>query len=180
MPAGDSGSLNVTVTDQACAWVATSDASWLTVTSGGTGTGNGTISWSVAENSAAGRSATISAEGAVFAVTQAGCTLTINPVAANFTAAGGVTSVDITASTPSCAWTATSPAGWVTVNPASGAGNATVTISAAPNSNGARAAGLTIAGQAVSVTESGTVITGPTISGTTVGSGTSLRGVAIQ
>jgi hypothetical protein len=45
--AGGTGSFVVTPSDVACAWTATSDSSWLTVTAGGSGTGVATVSYSV-------------------------------------------------------------------------------------------------------------------------------------
>ena len=151
--AGDSGSLAVTVTDQACAWTANSSAGWLSITSGGAGTGNRTLNWTAAANAASQRSATITAGGAVFTVTQTGCTFTVNPGSTNFTAAGGSANVTVTASNGSCAWTASSPAGWATVNPAAGTGSATITVTAAVNASGSRNAALTIAGQTFTATQ---------------------------
>ena len=56
-----------------CNWTATSSAPWLTVTSGATGSGNGTVGYSVAANpNTTARTATISAGGQTFTVTQAG------------------------------------------------------------------------------------------------------------
>ena len=55
-----------------CAWGATSTASWLTVTSGASGNGNGTVGYSFASNSTPSpRAAAITVGGATFAVTQA-------------------------------------------------------------------------------------------------------------
>jgi hypothetical protein len=64
LPAGGSGSLTVTVADQAnCTWLVLGSASssWVTVTSGGGSTGNGSIGFTIAANSgSAPRLATIS------------------------------------------------------------------------------------------------------------------------
>ena len=46
--AGGTGSFTVTPSDSACTWTAASDSSWLTVTAGQSGTGAGTVSYSVA------------------------------------------------------------------------------------------------------------------------------------
>lgn len=68
------GSGSVAVTTQAgCSWTATSSASWLTITSGSPGSGNGTVGFSVGTNSSTSqRQATITVQGQVFTVTQAG------------------------------------------------------------------------------------------------------------
>ena len=56
-----------------CAWTATSTASWLVVTSGGQGTGNGEVSYTAAQNSGTvERNAAITVMGKTFAVRQAG------------------------------------------------------------------------------------------------------------
>src|SRR5262249_35684281 len=70
--AGGSGSVAVTA-DNGCAWSAISNASWLTVTSGASGSGNGTIGFNVASNTSNSfRSGTLSTGGAVFTLTQCG------------------------------------------------------------------------------------------------------------
>ena len=67
------GTANVNVTTQAgCAWTATSNATWLTVTAGASGTGNGTVTVSAAANTGAQRSAVLTVAGQSVAVTQAG------------------------------------------------------------------------------------------------------------
>ncbi|MBI4893350.1 MAG: BACON domain-containing protein, partial [Acidobacteria bacterium] len=52
------GSLSVT-TQAGCTWNAVSDSSWITVTSGASGAGNGSVAYSVAANSGAARTGTI-------------------------------------------------------------------------------------------------------------------------
>jgi uncharacterized protein (TIGR03437 family) len=65
------GGSSVTVTAPAgCAWTATSNAGFLTITSGFSGNGNGTVSYSVAANSGAARGGTLSIGGQAFSVTQ--------------------------------------------------------------------------------------------------------------
>lgn len=48
------GSVSVTA-GTGCAWSATSNASWITITSGASGTGNGTVGYSVAANTSTAR-----------------------------------------------------------------------------------------------------------------------------
>jgi hypothetical protein len=65
------GSFTVTA-PTGCPWTAVSNNdSWLTVTSASPGSGNGTINYSVAANSSAGRVGTITVAGQNFSVTQA-------------------------------------------------------------------------------------------------------------
>lgn len=72
VPSGaGTGSLKVTTSASTCVWSATSNRSWLTVVSGGAGTGN--LSYQYQRNpTAAVRSATITAAGKTITVTQPG------------------------------------------------------------------------------------------------------------
>jgi len=67
--------------------------------------------------------------------------------------------VTITASDPSCAWTAVSNAGWLTItSAASGNGNGSIAFNAAPKSDGdgaSRTGTLTVAGQTFTATQQG-------------------------
>jgi hypothetical protein len=78
--AGASGSLTVTATGTACSWTAQSSASWLTITSGTSGIGTGTIAFTVAPNaSTQSRTASIAVGGKTYTVTQSAAALqTIN------------------------------------------------------------------------------------------------------
>ena len=70
-PSAGIGSINVTATG-GCGWLATSNASWITITSGSSGVGNGTVNYTVASNPGPTRSGTITVAGQVFAVKQKG------------------------------------------------------------------------------------------------------------
>ncbi len=74
--AGSTGSVAVTATPGSCDWSAVSSASWITVTSGSTGTGNGSVGYSISENtSVLPRTATITIAEQTFTVTQEGTPL---------------------------------------------------------------------------------------------------------
>jgi hypothetical protein len=66
---GGSGTVAVTTTS-VCAWFATSNASWITVTSGATGTGSGTVGTSIARNNNAARTGTLTVAGQTVTVSQ--------------------------------------------------------------------------------------------------------------
>lgn len=69
--AGMTASLNVTA-PAGCDWTATSNASWVTITSGASGTGNGAVQFTVAANTtAASRTGTLTVAGQTVTVTQA-------------------------------------------------------------------------------------------------------------
>ena len=141
-----------------CAWTAASNASWITVTGGASGTGNGTASFSVAANTATtNRSGTLTIAGTTFNVTQSGaCAYSISPTSQAFTAAGGTGSSTVTAGA-GCAWTAASNAAWITVTSgASGTGTGRRPFSVAANTATTNRSGtLTIAGTTFNVTQSG-------------------------
>ena len=155
-------SKTVTVTSNT-SWTATSSASWLTV-SPASGSNNGTITAVAAANtSSSQRTATITVSGSgitrTISVTQAGVSynLTVNPSSLSYTAAGESKTVTVTSNT---SWTATSSAGWLTVSPASGSNNGTITAVAAANtSSSQRTATITVSGsgitRTISVTQAG-------------------------
>ena len=71
-PAGGPGSIAVT-TGGACAWTAITDANWVTINGGSSGTGNGTVNYTVAPNpSSSPRTASVLVAGLVFNITQLG------------------------------------------------------------------------------------------------------------
>jgi subtilisin family serine protease len=68
--AGGQGTVNVTATD-GCNWTAVSNDSWITVTSGSNGTGNGVVEYSVDSNAVTSpRTGTITIAGSTFTVNQ--------------------------------------------------------------------------------------------------------------
>lgn len=67
----DSGTVTVTASGGSCAWTAKSNAAWITVTSGASGTGSGTVGYSyTANNTGAERMGTITIAGKTFTLTQ--------------------------------------------------------------------------------------------------------------
>jgi hypothetical protein len=156
--AGSTGSTSITA-PAGCAWTASSDApGWLSVSAGSSGDGNGTISYSVAANTATQtRQGTLTIGGQTFTVNQAAapCTYSVSPLSSSVGAGGGggTATVDAPAG---CAWTATTntPA-WLTVSAgASGNGDGTVTFAAAVNPvTQVRQGTLTIAGQTFTVNQ---------------------------
>ena len=63
-----------------CAWTAAALPSWISITSANSGTGNGTITFTVAANPGLPRTSSISVSGSSFDVTQSGsCALTLSP-----------------------------------------------------------------------------------------------------
>lgn len=81
------------ITRSDCPWTATSnDPSWLTVTGGNSGVGNGTVTITAQPNSDFSRTGTVTIAGKSFYVTQASgnCIDTIKLSSTNFTSSGGI------------------------------------------------------------------------------------------
>jgi hypothetical protein len=267
--AGATGSVPITTTS-GCAWTATSGSSFITIAQGASGSGSGTVQFTVAANTGAARTGTLTVAGSTITITQAAGAVVVTPalsaptaqspiggqqvdsltptlVVANAAAAGsvgtvtyrfevsdldsfpdgsrtqvadgvaqggsttgwpvpqsltpsmtyfwraraagstltsgfsnvetfktpnscsfslsattittnsagGTSTVNVTAP-GTCSWTATSNAAFITVTAgASGTGNGTVTFSVAASSGAARSGTLTIAGQTVTVNQTG-------------------------
>jgi hypothetical protein len=69
--AGGNGGFNVSTSLADCPWTATTAADWINITAG-SGNAGGTVSFTVAANSGASRSASINVAGQIFTVNQAG------------------------------------------------------------------------------------------------------------
>jgi hypothetical protein len=155
---GGTGSVNVSA-PSGCAWIATSNDRWITITAGSSGSGNGTVSYTVAESRGSlPRTGTISA-GKIFTVTQKGigplpiCAYSIDPHSASYGSSRGSGSVSVTTQT-GCSWDATSNASWITITAgSSGSGNGTVSYTVAANTGALRNGTMTIAGKTFSVSQ---------------------------
>ena len=113
----------------------------------------------------------------VTAFSGGGCSYTVSAASpASFGSGGGTGTVSVTTNAASCTWTAASNSSFVTITSgASGNGNGTVAFTVASNgSTSARSGTLTVAGQTVTITQSGSggiydgSWTGPTSQGRTV------------
>jgi len=156
--AGTSGTIPVT-TASTCAWTAASSATFLTISSGASGTGNGSVAYTVAANTGAARSASISVNGSVVNFTQGaatlqapgGCAVTLSATSVKINSGGGTATIGVTAAS-NCGWTAVSNASFLTAQ-ATASGNGNVVITATANTGAARTGTVTIGGQTVTVTQ---------------------------
>ena len=156
--ADGSGSVNVASTDASCAWTATTNDSWITITSGGKGTGNGTVNYTFTGNpGTSARYGSMTIGWKTFPITQAPCTYTANAANQNPTAAGGNGSVSVAASGGSCPWTAAKNGDWITITSGgSGAGNGTVNYTIDGNTGPSmRYGSITVGGQTVYISQAG-------------------------
>ena len=127
-----SGSVAI-ITSNGCQWSATSSASWVSITSGNSGAGNGAVSYSIERNrDLAGRTAAITIGNRTFAITQAGdtplCDYSVSPVEINSCMS---VPFELTASVTTqqgCTWTVSTDTPWITL-PGSGAGTGPGTVS---------------------------------------------------
>ena len=116
-----------------CIWTATSNVSWITITSGESGNGNGTVEYSVAANpGTSSRTQTLTIASQTFTVIQAGTpqvsALTVGPRVLGFSATVGDAPArqgfQIGSDAGTVNWTATvkllNGSGWLTVSPTSG------------------------------------------------------------
>jgi hypothetical protein len=154
--------LQVTASAAGCAWTATSQADWIAITRGASGTGSDQVRFTVAANpSQTPRTGTLTIAGQTVTVTQAGqpppqCTYALSRTDVPAGPNGGEETVQVS-TTSQCAWTATSQADWITITRgASGTGSDQVRFTVAANpSQTPRTGTLTIAGQTVTVTQQG-------------------------
>ena len=149
------GAASVDVTSSAgCAWTATSNAPWLTIASGATGSGNGAVGFVAATNVGPARTGTLTVAGRAITIEQAGsCSYAIAPTSQSVPAPGGSTRVEVTTAAV-CTWSATSSVPWIVVTAgASGAGPGAVDMTVAPNPAAPRTGVVTIAGQAFTINQ---------------------------
>jgi hypothetical protein len=142
-------------------WTASSNQSWLTITSGTPGNNNGTMGYTVANHTgSSSRQAVITVTGsggsATLTVDQAGVVVvpppTINPTVHNNVAAGGGGPFSANVGATG-GWTASSNQGWLMIiTGTSGTGNGTVTYNVAANSGGARQGVITVSNSSGSAT----------------------------
>ncbi|WP_426105393.1 pre-peptidase C-terminal domain-containing protein [Massilia sp. TSP1-1-2] len=183
---GGGGSVTVSV-PAGCPWSVAGTPSWVIVTRNPSGAiGLDWIDYTVAANSGAARSATMTIAGRSFVLSQSAYAVGCDPAAGTFIfpssqtfgEIGGNGSVNVTRGA-SCTWTTTLVPSWITLTAgAAGSGNGTVTYTVAPNTGAARAVNLNIAGYAYNVAQSAATSTPPTVPATcpvtavTIGVGT--------
>jgi hypothetical protein len=144
-------------TGTSCSWTAVSNVSWITISSGASGSGIGAVNYVVAANATtAVRTGTVTVAGQTVTFTQAAgsCTYTVTPTTVAAPANGNSSTISVT-SNAGCSWTATSSVSWITITGgASGSGNGSVGFTVAANTGQTQRTGVvTVGGQAVSVTQ---------------------------
>ncbi len=152
--AGGTGSFAVTASNSGCRWTASSNSSWVTITSGTEGEGNGSVSFTVAQNIGLERNAEIIVGGKKFDIRQSnGCTFSLPVTAKDVAAAGETFTFALNASASGCSWTAQSDVPWIAVNPTSGTSGATISLVVAANTGPSRTGKINVGGQIFTVTQ---------------------------
>lgn len=153
-PDGGGGTLRVS-TARECAWSARSETGWVVLTSDASGQGDGLVQFRVSSNDApAPRNGAIAVNEQRQPISQQGrpCEFSLSSDHESMPGAGGERTIDVTASSAQCGWTAAAEAPWVTiVEGRQGSGNGAVTFTVAPATGPPRSATLTIAGQSVRI-----------------------------
>jgi all-beta uncharacterized protein len=149
------GERHVAVTAPAgCSWTAQSQATWITITNGASGSGSAVVVFRVAATDGPGRSGTLVVAGRTITVTQSlGCTYAIAPTSVSVGAQASTTSIQVQAA-GGCAWSATSAVQWLTIAGGnSGNGSGQVQIAIAANGGAARSGTIVIAGHSLTVAQ---------------------------
>ena len=151
---GDGTAIGVTA-PAGCAWTASSNASWLSITNGASGSGNGSVTFTAAANPSGARTGTMTIAGNTYTVIQAaGCSFAISPSSQSASSIGGRGGPVSVTTTSGCTWTAGSNVQWITVTfGASGSGNGSVGFDVAANTGAARTGTLTIADATFTVSQ---------------------------
>ena len=159
-----------------CGWSASSNQSWITITTGGNGNGSGSIGFSVDENNSLNsRQGSITVQGESFTVYQDGveCSYSLMPSGASVISDPVIGGFDVSAHT-ACSWTASTGSSWLHVTGgSSGSGDGHVSYRVDENtSSSPRSGSITVSGSGASVSfsidqDGSAAPTGLTISGPT-------------
>jgi hypothetical protein len=149
----------VAPSNSGCTWSATSNVAWITNVTA-SGTGNGTVNYTVAANPGIARTGIITVNGQTHTVNQEnGCTYQIAPLSSPTIPSAGSNSntVTVTASDGTCGWTSTVASAntqWISITAgANGSGNGQVTYNVLSNNGNARTGTITIAGKTHTVNQ---------------------------
>lgn len=143
-----------------CAWTATSNTSWIAITSG-SGTGNGQVNYTVAaNNTGSARSGQIDVSGVIYQINQVGgpaglsCAVTLSKTSDQVHSSGGSSSLWVS-TTAGCEWTTAHSVPWITITAGlAGRGEGVLGYTVSPNRTGqARAGVVTIGGQTLTISQ---------------------------
>jgi Viral BACON domain len=186
--AGGTGSLTVSAA-AGCTWSATSNAPFVSITSGAGGSGSGSVGYSVTANGTNFRSGSLTVAGQTFTVYQfgSGPMVSIDRPSLRYgaTNSAGLVTAQTSAQVlrltqaagPAVSWTATSNRPWLAVSPTSGSGARDLTVTVTPGSlttPGTAAGAITL-----SLTGAGNIVAPVTVTLVTMTTGTSVNPVGV-
>jgi hypothetical protein len=151
---GAGGTGTVTVTGlRSCTWTASANVPWISVNET-SGSGNGTVSFTVQANTGSARNGILTIGSQRFTVTQlqAECNYSISPAGQTFPAAGGQGTVTISTNSI-CTWNTSDVPAWVTGMPPSGTGTQVIAFTVEPNQGPDRSAAIILGGQSFAVSQ---------------------------
>jgi hypothetical protein len=156
-PSAGAGSGNFAITaGTGCSWAATTSYNWIHTSS--SGTGNGTVNYTVDANpSPVSRIGTIAVGGQTVSITQAAasCAYSISPNSASPASTSGSSTFTIAANS-GCSWSATTASSWIQTS-SSGSGNGMVNYTYDANtSTSSRTGTIMVAGQSFTIVQAGT------------------------
>jgi uncharacterized protein (TIGR03437 family) len=189
--AGGPGSFQV---QTACSWTATSNATWITVSTPATGTstaptpsvsgtGNGTVPFTAAPNACVdpqiGTVTVTSQPAQIFTLTENGSpsNLTLSPATLSAPQAGTSGRFNVVTGV-GCNWTSFSDVGWLHITtPSSGTGNGGIGYTVDANPGSSRSGNIHVGAQLFAVSQAGVAV--PAIQLTTVENAASYTGAAV-
>src|SRR4029434_5165000 len=129
-------------TASGCTRTAATSAGWITILTGATGSGDGSVTYTVLPNTGSARTATLTVAGKSVSISQSAvCSYSISPHDHTLEKDGGTGTVAVNTQS-GCAWTAVSNVSWITITSgSSGTDDGTVRYTAAANTTGNNRAG---------------------------------------
>ncbi len=177
------GSVTVNGSSSACAWSIANTNGWITITSPGSGSGNGTVSYSIVTNTGPTRTGVFTVGGVPFVINQAGapCSFVLSSASAAHGANSATGSIAVTTGA-NCIWDIVNTNSWVGI-----IGSLTRTNSGALEytvpENGtalARTGVVTIAGQSFTIRQDGALCTfSNSLTAASHGSGSEVGSVSV-
>ncbi len=168
---GGSGSFGVVASQPSCAWTASVDQPFATITSGSSGSGSGIVKYAVAANTGDGKTATITVGNQAgsfqtYSVNQASanvCAFSLSPSSVNISNEGGSNTLNLTESYSFCKWTAQSnnPDALLMPSASGTGGNTPLAYAVAQNPGPARVLTATIGCQTFTVNQGGVGTSNP-------------------
>src|SRR5215203_2441319 len=157
VPAQGGGGAVAVSAARECSWSVSLDCQWLSIKTGSTGQGEGSVEYAaVANPDPVTRKGALLLNEQRFEVTQAAgeCVVSLAEISATFAQTGGSGHLDVRASSAMCTWTAASETPWIVLRgETSGKGSAQIAFDVLPAAGPLPTGSIPVAGQRFSVTQ---------------------------